>query len=188
GIGGFWAPMTAPAGLTNLVAIASGYSHCLALRADGTVVAWGDDSLGQTNVPAGLINVVAIGSGWGHALALRADGTVAAWGSNGFGQTNVPPDLHNVWAIAGGGGHALALVGDGPPVLKMPLANPSLSEGIFGVSAATRSGRVYALEFKDSLNGGAWTALQLVAGSGRTQILTDPSATGASRFYRVRQW
>jgi hypothetical protein len=36
----------------------------------GTVVAWGDDSYGQTNVPAGLSSVVAIAAGTYHSLAL----------------------------------------------------------------------------------------------------------------------
>jgi hypothetical protein len=30
--------------------------------------------------------------------------------------------------------------------------------------------------------------LPLVAGSGGTLTLTDPTATNAQRFYRVRQW
>jgi hypothetical protein len=62
-----------PPGLSNVVAIAAGLTHSIALKADGTVVAWGDDSLGQTNVPPGLNNVLALapGSGARHALALR---------------------------------------------------------------------------------------------------------------------
>ncbi len=35
-----------------MVAVAAGWEHCLALRADGSVVAWGDNSYGQSNVPA----------------------------------------------------------------------------------------------------------------------------------------
>jgi hypothetical protein len=108
-----------PAGLTNVVAIAasrglpSEASHSLALRADGTVVAWGDNSTGQTTVPAGLTNVVAIAAGEAHNLALRADGTVVAWGSISHGQTTVPAGLANVVAIAAGTIHSLALRADG---------------------------------------------------------------------------
>ncbi len=64
-----------PAGLTNVVAIAGGSYHSLALKYDGTVVAWGDDSAGQTNVPPGLNNVVAIAAGGFHSLALKNDGS-----------------------------------------------------------------------------------------------------------------
>src|SRR4051812_39588310 len=35
------------AGLTGMVALAAGYTHSLALKADGTVWAWGDDQFGQ---------------------------------------------------------------------------------------------------------------------------------------------
>ena len=45
-------------GVTNVVALAAGDRHYLALKADGTVSTWGDNSEGQTNVPAGLTNVV----------------------------------------------------------------------------------------------------------------------------------
>ena len=35
-----------------MTAIAAGNFHNLALKSDGTVVAWGDNSDGQTNIPA----------------------------------------------------------------------------------------------------------------------------------------
>ena len=40
-------------GNSNFVAIATRAAHCLALRADGTVVAWGGDSGGDTVVLPG---------------------------------------------------------------------------------------------------------------------------------------
>ena len=85
---------TIPAGLTNATAIAAGTNFCLALRSNGTVVAWGDNGLGQTNVPVSASNVVAIAAGASHGLALRTDGHVISWGS----VTNVPVDLTNVMA------------------------------------------------------------------------------------------
>ena len=51
-------------------AISAGNYHNLALNSDGTVVAWGDNRFGQTNVPAGLSGVTAIAAGGGHSLAL----------------------------------------------------------------------------------------------------------------------
>ncbi len=59
-----------------MVAIAAGYFQSVALKSDGTVVVWGDNTYGQRNVPAGLTNVVAIASGGNHVLALKADGTM----------------------------------------------------------------------------------------------------------------
>jgi hypothetical protein len=105
-----------PAGFSNAVAIAGGSYHNLAVKNDGTVVAWGDNSAGQTNVPAGLTNVVAIAGGSYHSLALRYDGTVVAWGDNSAGQTSVPAGLSHVVAVAAGGFHSLALKNDGTVV------------------------------------------------------------------------
>ena len=41
-----------------------------ALRADGTVIAWGYNDYGRTEVPVGLSNVVTIAAGWRHSLGL----------------------------------------------------------------------------------------------------------------------
>lgn len=100
------------AGLDHIVAIAAGDQSALALRADGTVWAWGDiELLGQDYFPAdpacgawagdlwcvarprripGLRHVAAItvGSDRNVALALEADGTVRAWG-DGDGNNNL---------------------------------------------------------------------------------------------------
>jgi alpha-tubulin suppressor-like RCC1 family protein len=107
-------PLIVPAGLSNVVAVAAGGNHGLALRADGTVAAWGIGS--ATNVPADLSNVVAVAAGGNHSLALRADGAVTAWGDNQYGQTNVPAGLSNVVAVAAGNYHSLALRTDGSVV------------------------------------------------------------------------
>jgi len=58
----------------------------------------------------------------------------------------------------------------------------------FTVSVPTSNGRVYRLEYKDSLADGAWTALPLQAGTGGTLQLTAPDVSTSQRFYRVRQW
>jgi alpha-tubulin suppressor-like RCC1 family protein len=176
-----------PADLTNVVAIAAGgYYQDLALKADGSVVAW--SSSGLISVPAGLSNVVAISAGDFHSLALKADGTVVAWGDNSYGQTNVPAGLSNVVAIAAGGYHNLALVGDGPPVLRAPMTNPAIGANGFSVSLSSQSGRVYALEHKNSLADSNWTASPLVAGTGGQLTLIDRAVTNSQRFYRVRRW
>jgi IgGFc binding protein/Bacterial Ig domain/Immunoglobulin I-set domain/Regulator of chromosome condensation (RCC1) repeat len=80
------------------------------------VIAWGDNTYGQTNVPSGLTNAVAVAGGWHHSLALKNGGTVVAWGDNASGQTNVPSGLANVVAVAGGYKHSLALKSDGTVV------------------------------------------------------------------------
>ncbi|MGB9858596.1 MAG: Ig-like domain-containing protein [Moorellaceae bacterium] len=89
--------------LTDVVAVAAGYSHSLALRSDGTVWAWGKNTYGrlgdgtttnrttpvQVKGPNGngyLTDVVAVAAGCDFSLALRSDGSVWAWGNNSYGQ------------------------------------------------------------------------------------------------------
>ena len=94
-----------------------GHRVHLALKGDGTVVAWGCAGIvdfGQCSVPAGLVDVVAIAAGGRHALALRRDGTVVAWGCRGigdFGQCSVPSALTGVSAISAGQFNGLAVAG-----------------------------------------------------------------------------
>lgn len=88
------------------------------LAAQGTVVAWGDNSFGQTTVPvAAQSGVTAIAAGGNHTVALKDDGMVMVWGSNEFGQTTVPVAAQSgVMAIAAGAHHTLALKNDGTMV------------------------------------------------------------------------
>ena len=89
--------------------------HSLALKNDGTVVAWGRTAFGQATVPAGLSAVGAIAAGWEHSLALKHDGTVVAWGWNYSGQARVPPGCAG-WPRSPLDGHSLALKNDGSVV------------------------------------------------------------------------
>ena len=101
---------------TRFSAIAAGGWHSLALTSDGTVVAWGNNSYGQSTVPSGLSGMVAIAAEDVHSLALKSDGTVVAWGDNYRGQSTVPSGLSGVVAIAAGGRHSLAMKSDGTVV------------------------------------------------------------------------
>jgi hypothetical protein len=106
-----------PAGLSGVVKIAAGYSHSVALRADGTVVCWGDNRYGQCNVPAGLPAVKSITAGYAHTAAVLQDGSVRAWGINTGGESTPPAGLSGVTAIAAGAAHTIALKGDGTYVI-----------------------------------------------------------------------
>ena len=63
--------------LTNVRAIAVGPLFNMALKNDGTVIAWGDNGAHQTDVPAGLSNVVAIAAGDIYCLAITTNRAVA---------------------------------------------------------------------------------------------------------------
>ena len=101
---------------TNLIGLAAGGWHSLALRSDYSVVAWGDNYNGQCSVSPGLKDVLTLAGGGYHTLALRQNGTLVAWGDNTSGQANIPAGLSNVIAIACGTWHNLALRADGSVV------------------------------------------------------------------------
>jgi len=203
-----------PSDLSNVVAIAAGgnsdVDHAVALQSNGRIRTWGDDYFGQNDFPPGLNNVLAIAAGslsgfaltndgtvvqWGQAnpmpsglnnivavaseVALKADGTVVPWIAD-----SVAAGLSNVVAVS----RTLALVGNGPPTRLAALTNPHRGPGGFSVWLLTNNGRVYALEYKDSLSDNTWTALPLVAGTGGMLLLTDNTAPTSQRFYRVQQW
>ena len=118
----------------NWTAIAH-HTHALALRADGTLWAWGGDNshgqygLGNTtplHIPTqvgGNTDWVAVSVGTFHSLALKNNGTLWAWGDNSSGQLGagvgdqyspmqVGSDTHWV-AVVAGGWHSLGLKDDG---------------------------------------------------------------------------
>jgi alpha-tubulin suppressor-like RCC1 family protein len=59
-----------PAGLADVIAVAAGSAHSLALRRDGHVTAWGRNDKGQASVPRGLADIIAIAAGGTHNLAI----------------------------------------------------------------------------------------------------------------------
>ncbi len=106
-------PPTPPAGLSNIIAIATGDFVGLALRSDGKLSAWGFSEVGQHSLPSSTTNVVAIASSRLHCLALRADGQIVGWGLNTYGQSSPPSALSNVVAVAAGRYHSLAVRSNG---------------------------------------------------------------------------
>ena len=121
--------------LSGVTAIAGGYWHSLALKNDGTVLAWGYNGYGelgngtytQSVAPfqvSNLTGVTAIEAGYEHSVALKSNGTVWDWGYDGFGNggpgsgcnSNVPVQVQNlngITSIEGEGEHSLALKNDG---------------------------------------------------------------------------
>ena len=111
--------------------IACGAAHALAVRADGSVRAWGANDFGQCDGPAPNADCTArplvmgpctrVAAGYCFSLALEAGGTVRAWGDNysrnyggtSTGSCDVPADLGPCVDIAAGNGHSVALLADG---------------------------------------------------------------------------
>lgn len=123
--------------LTNIVAIAAGMYHSVAVRADGTVWTWGYNYFGQLGngttatstravSVASLTGAVAIAAGQYHTAALLANGAVKTWGWNGTGQlgnndatlaTKLTPQsvagIVDAKAIAAGSRHTMVVKADG---------------------------------------------------------------------------
>ena len=77
--------------------ITTGFNHTVAIKADGTLWAWGQNTYGQVgdgtnthrNVPTQIgsdTNWVSISAKGFHTVAIKSDGTLWAWGQNSFGQ------------------------------------------------------------------------------------------------------
>jgi len=122
-------------GLEDVIEIAAGVEHALAVRKDGTVWAWGRNTRGQlgdgTTKGAlsprrikGLDGIVAVAAGWYHSMALDSGGNVWAWGRNYYGQLGdgtrtdrLKPvrvkGLGSIRSISAGWYHSLALTSKG---------------------------------------------------------------------------
>lgn len=124
--------------LTNVVDVAGGRDHGLALRSDGSVWAWGANDYGQVGngstvdrrlpvqVRTGTesLRAQAVIAGAHHSYALRSDGRVMSWGRNyrgnlGDGTTSqrlrpvFVAGVSNVASIGSGRDHGLAVLADG---------------------------------------------------------------------------
>lgn len=126
-------PCRVPVNLTHVRTVSASNTHVLALKEDGTVVAWGRNYSGECNVPVGLKNVTAISAGDTHSLALKEDGSVVAWGRYAG---RIPVGYRNCTGIAAGTRHSLLLRDDGTLDTfrgaletdpSLPLYHPSLS-------------------------------------------------------------
>lgn len=95
--------------VTNQYGSVSSTGRVSVLGVSSSVLAWGDNSGGQTNVPPGLDDAVAAAGGDYHSIALRRAGTLVGWGNNGDGQITVPTNTFRFVDLAAGASHNLAI-------------------------------------------------------------------------------
>lgn len=96
--------------IRGAVNIAAGKRHRLALLDDGSIVAWGANEAGQTDVPLGLEGVVDIAAGEAHSFALLVSGELVHWGDPSY---KPPVPLLGVSAIDVYEQRHIALFNDG---------------------------------------------------------------------------
>lgn len=177
--------------LTDVVAIAAGFGHSVALKSDASVWAWGrnsDGELGNNDKPnssaypsqvkdsptTDLMDVTAVAVGAYHCFAMKAGGGVWAWGDNAQGQlgdgSNVDRAVAGqiaawtgVTSIVGGELHTLALKPD---------------------STVLACGDNYYRQLGDSTGTDHWTPVQVWAPGG-SGFLSGVSAVSGGRRHSV---
>jgi hypothetical protein len=172
---------------TTFTAIAAGSSHNLALKSDGSVVAWGENTFGQARVPAvARSGVAAIDGAESYSIATKQDGSAVAGGHilprglQGLptnGPVRIPSGLPPLLAIDGGGYQyyfALAIV-------RGPQLQPSLhivrnADQTLGLSWTG----VGTLEQAESLTAPTW---QPAPSQANPQVVPAERLTN---FYRLR--
>jgi alpha-tubulin suppressor-like RCC1 family protein len=173
-----------PGGLTNIAALAVGGAHRLALRKDGTVLAWGSNPYGQASV-GGWNNIIAIAAGPYHSLGLKSNGTVLATGLDPY--TQPPIGLSNVVSLSSQGwtpapsqggaaprGSSLALKTDGTVVGWGDRVAPAGLAGVLAVAAGATHG--LALQGDSTVLG--WGGNRYGQATGVPSTAPDYSATG----------
>ena len=133
-------PVTTFAGGTNWKQVSAGYSHCAAIKTDGTLWTWGRNTfstLGTNDLTArctpvttfaGGSNWKQVECGWLTIGAIKTDGTLWTWGRNYFGKlgTNDDTDRNTpVTTFAGGSNWK------------------SLDVGYFGIAAIKTDGTLW---------------------------------------------
>jgi alpha-tubulin suppressor-like RCC1 family protein len=138
GIGGSSSYKTSPTQVgtaTNWKSISIEYEHCVAIKTDGTLWAWGwnywgqlgDETTSNRNTPMQIgtaTNWSSAVAGFSHTIAIKTDGTLWAWGLNNKGQLgdgtninkNIPTQIKtesNWKSVTAGIYHTLATKTDG---------------------------------------------------------------------------
>ena len=74
-------------------AISARWYHTCAIKTDGNITCWGNNSYKQADAPEGQYTAVTTGSG--HSCAIRNDGSVVCWGSNSYNRARGPLQIYH---------------------------------------------------------------------------------------------
>ena len=147
----------------------------LALKVDGTVVAWGYNGAGQCNVPTDLGPCIQIAAGFKNSLALKANGSLAAWGQGEWGFNSVPSGTFIT--IAAGIYHGLAISENGI-VYQWGQQSPGPQTAL-GPCKAIAGGSDYSVALKNDGTVVKW---------GATPSLIVPVGIGACKAISAGPW
>jgi alpha-tubulin suppressor-like RCC1 family protein len=169
---------TSGTALSNIVAIAAGENHSLAVDSSGNLWAWGYNANGQlgdgtttNHLEAEEINlsgqtVTAVSGGGFYSLAITSTGTALAWGANSYGElgdgttTNrlTPVAVQNisgVTAIYAGQYHSMAVESNGSVWVWGYNGNGELGNGTFDLSNHTSPTQMSGITAASGANPGS---------------------------------
>lgn len=194
--------------LTNIVAISAGEAHCLALRNDNTVWAWGRNGAyqlgdgvgnidqGQAVQVPGLVGIITqISAGANHSIVLRSTGTNQDWGDNSWGQLG-----NGNTVFLGTAKSSFGAGGGSCPIFIMPV-------GLLSFSGKNKHGNIILewqtaseinndyFSIEQSADGSVWESIGTVNGFGNSSIIHDyefidesPIVNSESQiYYRLKQ-
>lgn len=199
--------------IRDVISIAAGQGHSIAIRTDGSVWTWGYGYLGHgayegrtspTQV-AGLLNVKQAASGLYHTLVLGHDRRLHAWGNNSRGAVGDGTTTHRVAPVAlslaevsaiAASGHSLALKADGTVwawgennagqtggTVGQHSTTPVQVAGLTGVTAVA-AGRNHSLALK--ADGSVWAWGEGIAlGDGRGSDSATPVRAAVSEVTAI---
>ncbi len=127
--------------------ISTSYTGCiLALKNDGTVIAWGQN-FSNCAVPQGLKNVTTVSAGYGRSIALKDDGSIVIWG---FNSGKIPMDHKRYVGVAQDYSSVLFLREDGKidTLLGASTYHPDLSN-VTAVSAGSHGSCYFIALFEN---------------------------------------
>ena len=179
-----------PADLVSATTISAGGGSTLAYLADRvpaiTVQPWGQSVATGTNVTLGALAVsrFPLAYQW-YRNGQPVPGATSNWLTFASTQPNQTGAYQLVAANDyGATTSAVATLIVAVPPVRLKAHSPA--PGGFRLSFTSRADVLYIVEFKNNLAAGPWTELERRLGVGGVEIVTDPTAGGAGRFYRVR--
>jgi alpha-tubulin suppressor-like RCC1 family protein len=111
---------------SNWISIGAGIggNHTLAIKADGSLWAWGANDYGQLGIGNTIFQSspvqvgadhdwIGVSSGVYHSLALKANGTLWAWGKNGSGELGTGDTIGHITPIQIGVGNDWVCIASG---------------------------------------------------------------------------
>ena len=143
-----------PENLTGVTLLAAGFNHVLAMKADGTVIGWGDGYAATT--PPGIANAKGLACSSIGSAAILPDNAVTEWGNPQYLRYSI---LGNVTQVAGGLTHFVALRADrGVSVWggSNRYGELNMPAGLQGNAIAIAAGSSHSLALKQDGSVVAW--------------------------------